>query len=112
MVVGLNVRHHLAFLDGKVTLGHERSIVASVAVLLDLYLVTSHDIANPINKSFILFFKLIPLKICHFAALLDGGGTSPAVSMCLDGGFDAPEVGIVPGFVLKVDKLLCLFDIH
>ena len=81
-------------------------------MLLYLRLVARHDITDAIDDSLILFFELITLYVCHFAAFLDWRKTSLAISVCFNRRFSASEVGVVPSFALKVDKLFCLFDIH
>jgi hypothetical protein len=98
-------------LNCQMTFGGERTVVARVALFFDLELGTSHYVSNTVDNAFVLAFHVVSLKIGHSRGLVRGrigdGG-----SLRLYCGFCTTKIGVVAGFVLKVEKLLGFFDVH
>jgi len=97
--------------NGKMTFGWERAIVTRISLLFDLEPWSSHNICDAVDDPFILFFKLIPLRVGHSVGIVVEG-VGVGVSLGFDGWFYVFEIRVVPGFVLEVEELLCFFDVH
>lgn len=93
------------------TFGGKWAVIARVSLLFDLQLRASHYISDAVDDAFILPLHVISLKVGH-----SGGLVSWIIGNCSSLGFDCrpclPKIGVVPGFVLKVEELLCFFDVH
>lgn len=89
----------------------ERAVVASISLFFNLQLRASHYISDAVDDAFILPLHVISLKVGHSGGLIswrigDSGSLGFDCRPCL------PKIGIVPGFVLKVEELLCFFNAH
>jgi hypothetical protein len=72
---------------------------------------SSHYISYAVDDTFILFLKLVSLEE-GCSVWITIVGVRDGVPLCFDSWFGMPKIGVVPSFVLKIEKLLCFFDIH
>ena len=71
----------------------------------------SHDISYAVDNTLILFLEFISLEVGHSVWVIIVG-MGDGVSLGFDSGFSMSEIGIMSGFVLEIEELLCFFDIH
>ena len=102
---------HLFLLDCEVTFAKTAWVVASIAVFLDLVAWACHDIGDAVDESLILTLHIVFFEVGHFFVVF-GKGPGGWTTAGFDHGSDISEIGVVAGFILKVEELLCLLYVH
>lgn len=91
-------------------LGHKRSIISCVSLLFDFRMLRAENICESIDQSLVISLHIITLKVRYAGWLVQGRKVSFTVS--LDRWLYVAKISIMTGFILKVDELLCFFEVH
>ena len=102
---------HLFLLYREVALAGSSRIVPRISVLLYLVPRPCHYICYSVDKSLVLSLHVVSLEIWLVVVVL-GSGPGCRTPPGFDHRFYLFEVGVVPGFVLEVQKFLCFFYVH
>jgi hypothetical protein len=110
MIALMNMLLGLTLFDDEVTTRLEWTIIASIAMLLDLAMRTTHDIRDSIDKTLVTSLHIIALKIRYTIILFERTMCAPTMSN--NSRFCLTQVMVMTSLVLKVYELLRLLDIH
>jgi len=110
MIAFMNALFWFTLFYGEVTSWLKWIIVASVPVLLNLAMWTTHYICYAVYQSLVVALHVVALKIRHTIIFIKGAVGTPTISD--NGRSSLSQIMVMSRFILEVDEFLTPFDVH